>query len=126
MKNSADQLRERITRQSPAEVRKSVVPILVQNLRDAQTPQDREQLGRALAELGPAANDAVPVLEDCLAKAQSPEERAVVLRALGEMGPAAGANAAPVLVTSLKSPSPWCVAPPRRRCSSTGSPAATP
>ena len=91
--NSAYQLRERITRQTPAEVRKSVVPILVQNLRDAQTPQAREQLGRALAELGPAANDAVPVLEDCLAKAQSPEERAVVLRALGEMGPAAGANA---------------------------------
>ena len=104
--NSANQLRERITRQPPAEVRKSVVPILVQNLRDARTPQAREQLGLALAELGPAANDAVPVLEECLQKAQSPEERAVVLRALGEMGPAAGANAAPVLVTSLKSPSP--------------------
>ena len=104
--NSAYQLRERITKQTAAEVRKSVVPILVQNLRDAQTPQAREQLGRALAELGPAANDAVPVLEDCLAKAQSPEERAVVLRALGDMGPAAGVNAAPVLVTSLKSPSP--------------------
>ena len=105
MRNSANQLRERITRQAPAEVRKSVVPILVQNLRDARTPQDREQLGLALGELGPAANDAVPVLEECLSKAQSPEERAVVLRALGEMGPAAGANAAPVLVTSLKSPS---------------------
>jgi len=104
--NSANQLRERITRLTPAEVRKSVAPILIQNLRDARTPQAREQLGLALAELGPAANDAVPVLEDCLAKAQSPEERAVVLRALGEMGPAAGANAAPVLVTSLKSSSP--------------------
>ncbi len=106
IQNGANQLRERITRQPPAALRKSVAPILVQNLREAQTSQVREQLGRALAELGPAANAAVPVLEECLAKAKSPEERAVVLRALGEMGPAAGANAAPVLVTSLKSPSP--------------------
>lgn len=104
--SGAYRLRERIVRQTTAEVRKSVVPVLVQNLRRAETSQEREQLGNALAELGPAARDAVPVLEACLAKAKTPEERAVVLRALGEMGPSSEANAAPVLVTALKSPSP--------------------
>ena len=104
--NGAYLLRERIVKQTTAEIRKSVVPILVQNLRGAETPQAREQLGNALAELGPAARDAVPVLEECLAKAKTPEERAVVLRALGEMGPSPAANAAPVLVTALKSASP--------------------
>jgi HEAT repeats len=106
MRTSALQLRDRITRQAVGDVRKSVVPILVQNLREAQTPEAREQLGLALAELGPAAGEAVPVLEECLKKAPTAQERAVVLRALGEMGPTAGASAAPVLVTSMKSPSP--------------------
>jgi hypothetical protein len=106
VRNSAVQLCDRITRQNVRDVRKSVVPVLVQSLREAQTPETREQLGRALAELGPAANEAIPVLNECLKKAETPQERAVVLRALGELGQTAGPAAAPVLVTSMKSPSP--------------------
>jgi hypothetical protein len=105
VRDSALQLADRITRQNVRDVRKSVVPVLVENLREAQTPEAREQLGRALAELGPAADDAIPVLNECLQKAQTPQERAVVLRALGELGQTAGPAAAPVLVTSMKSSS---------------------
>ena len=106
MRTSGMQLRDRITSQAVRDVRKSVVPILVQNLREAQTPEAREQLGLALAQLGPAAGEAVPVLAECLKRAPTAQERAVVLRVLGEMGPTAGGAAAPVLVTSMKSPSP--------------------
>ncbi len=46
------------------EVRRSVVPVLVAKLNEPDcTPEDREQLSRALAELGPAATDAVPALD---------------------------------------------------------------
>ena len=106
VRRSAALLRGRIAKQAVRDVRTSVVPALVQNLREAQTPQAREQLGRALAQLGPAAKDAVPALEECLRKAETPQESAVMLYALGEAGPSAAPTAAPVLVTSLKSPSP--------------------
>ena len=42
---SAALLRQRLAHQPVAEVRKSVVPVLVQNLNEAKTPEEREQLG---------------------------------------------------------------------------------
>ena len=79
---SAAQLCERLAHQPVGEVRRSVAPVLVAKLNEATTPEDREQLGRALAALGPAARDAVPALEDCLKNNNlTPPERAAVLRA---------------------------------------------
>ena len=58
------------------------MPVLVQNLNEAKTPEEREQLGRALAELGPAAKDAVPALDACLQKKNlASREREVVQQA---------------------------------------------
>jgi len=73
-----------------ATLRKSVVPILVQNLaRGADAGGPASSWVAALAELGPARPGKLCLsLEECLQKAKSPQERAVVLRALGEMGPA--------------------------------------
>ncbi|HVS35077.1 MAG TPA: hypothetical protein VMS17_05810 [Gemmataceae bacterium] len=65
---SARQLRARLAKQPIHEVRKSVAPILVEGLNDAKTPEERELLARALAELGAAAKDAVPALDACLQK----------------------------------------------------------
>ncbi len=79
---SAALLRQRLAHQPVAEVRKSVVPVLVQNLNKAKTPEEREQLGRALAELGSAAKDAVPALDACLQKRDlTSREREAVLEA---------------------------------------------
>jgi hypothetical protein len=106
LRQSAALLRQRITKQTVRDLRLSVVPVLVQNLREARTPEEREQLSRALAQLGPAARDAVPALQDCLRKAKTPQESAALVSALGEAGPAAAPEAAPVLVSSLRSDSP--------------------
>ncbi len=77
---SANQLRERLARQRPDEVRTSVVPILVENLNEAKTPKAREQLGRALAELGAAAKDAVPALDACLRQQDLTQREREVVR----------------------------------------------
>ena len=64
VQRSAATLCDRLAHQPVEEVRKSVVPILVAKLNEPDcTPEDREQLSRALAELGPAATDAVPALD---------------------------------------------------------------
>ena len=81
IQSSAALLRDRLKNQ-PAAVRNSVVPVLVANLNEAKTPQEREQLGRALAELGPAAKDAVPALDACLRDQDlTPQAREAVLEA---------------------------------------------
>ncbi len=93
---SAALLRERLAQQPAAEVSKSVVPVLVANLNDAKTPEEREQLGRALAELGPAAKDAVPALDACLQKRDlTPREREAVLEAKQRLEKAAWPADAP-------------------------------
>jgi hypothetical protein len=99
---SAGELWQRIARQEPGEVKKSVVPLLVQGLQHAATSQERQTYVRALGRLGPVARDAVPDLNLCLEKADGVQERCVVLEALGQMGPSAP-EAMPVLVQCLKS-----------------------
>ena len=94
-------LRERITRQEPATIKQSVVPVLVQGLRGSKTAAERRTFVRALGTLGPAAADAVPDLMKVLDKSGADEERAAVAWALGQMGPA-GSPAVPALVETLK------------------------
>jgi hypothetical protein len=94
-------LRERITRQEPAALKRSVVPVLVQGLRGAKTAADRRTFARALGTLGPAAADAVPDLMKVLDRSGADEERAVVAWALGQMGEA-GSPAVPALLDTLK------------------------
>jgi hypothetical protein len=93
-------LRDHITRQTQAELKTSVVPVLTQALKDAKDTRERQRLERALGQLGPAARDAVPLLLDCYRQAPDSSERAVVLLTLGQIGPAAR-QAVPVLVDSL-------------------------
>ena len=58
------------------------MPVLVANLNEAKTSEDRERLGRALANLGGAAKDALPALDACLQKRDlTPREREAVLEA---------------------------------------------
>lgn len=94
-------LRERITRQEPATIKQSVVPVLVRGLRGAKTAAERRTFVRALGTLGPAAADAVPDLMKVLDKSGADEERAAVAWALGQMGQA-GSPAVPGLVATLK------------------------
>jgi hypothetical protein len=82
MVSSANQLRKRLARQRPDEVRRSVVPVLVEKLKEATTPEARAECSRALAELGAAAKDALPALDACLAKKDlSESEREAVEQA---------------------------------------------
>jgi hypothetical protein len=97
-------LREQITALPPAELRKNIVPVLLQRLKEASRAEERVALVRALGELGPAARDAVPTLTGLAQRRASPAERRAVLLALGRMGPAAR-PAAPVLLASLESKS---------------------
>jgi hypothetical protein len=102
-------LRERITRQEPAAIKQSVVPVLVQGLRGSRTAAERRTFVRALGTLGPAAADAVPDLMKALDNSGADEERTEVVRALGQMGQA-GSPAVPALVATLK-----CDCPEARR-----------
>jgi hypothetical protein len=87
---SAAQLRQRLARQPVRQVRLSVVPILVEDLNEAKTAEDRERLGRALANLGGAAKDALPALDACLRKSDlTPQEREAVLKAKQQLEKAA-------------------------------------
>jgi hypothetical protein len=95
-------LRDRITRQTQKELRTSVVPVLVQALRDTKDASERVRLQRALGQLGPAARESVPLLLDCYRRSADHSESIVVLQTLGQIGHAAG-QAAPVLVESLQS-----------------------
>jgi hypothetical protein len=99
-------LRERITKQNPAEVKQSVVPALVNGFRSAKTAGDRQLFARALGILGPAAGDAVGDLKNALAaKDTTNDERVVVVWALGRIGPAAR-PAVPSLLDALQGNSP--------------------
>jgi hypothetical protein len=94
-------LRDRITRQEPAVIKQSVVPVLVHALRNAKTSAERRPFVRALGALGPAAADAVPDLVKTLEQSGADEERTAVAIALGQMGQA-GSPAVPALVATLK------------------------
>jgi hypothetical protein len=85
-RKTASDLRERITRRTPREVKASVLPVLVQALRHATDSREKLQLARAIGELGPAARDAAPVLAECVSKTRDPQERRTLLLALGQMG----------------------------------------
>jgi hypothetical protein len=89
LRQTAAQLGYRINRQTAAELRNGVVPVLAKALRSAQTPQEREELACALADLGPAAHDAVPVLTWCARQATEVREREALALALRKIGPAA-------------------------------------
>lgn len=100
--DNALHLRERITRQEPTAIKRSVVPVLVQGFRRAKTSEDRQTFARALGALGPVAADAVPDLVAALDKpAAADEERTACAWALGQMGQA-GSPAVPALVETLK------------------------
>jgi hypothetical protein len=101
---AAQELRERLVNCPPEEVRRSVVPVLAQALKDAKGPQERAALAQALGELGPAACDAVPILTGYLHTAATPSERQTFVLALGRMGPAAR-PAVPALVSLIDSTS---------------------
>jgi hypothetical protein len=101
-------LHDRITGQSPRQLKASVVPVLTEALRQASSPRERETLARTLSHLGPAAADAVPVLTEVLQKATDPAEQKALVLALGQVGPAAAKKAGPVLVTALKSSCEEC------------------
>jgi hypothetical protein len=75
-------LRVRLTRDEPAQVRASVVPVLITALREAKVAKERAGLALALANLGPAAHDAVPALEECLKKSDNERERRALRFAL--------------------------------------------
>jgi hypothetical protein len=90
-------LREQITNRPAQDVQRAVVPVLVQALKAAPTTQERLDLVRALAALGPAARNALPVLKDRLEKSYDPVEVKELLHALDAMGPAAR-DAVPTLV----------------------------
>ena len=90
-------LREQIASRSVHDVQKDVVPVLAQALQAASTAQERLDLVKALATLGPAARTALPVLTDRLKNSQDPLEVAEVLRTLKAIGPAAR-DALPMLV----------------------------
>lgn len=91
---------QRITQQSQKAVKTSVVPVLVQALRETHDAAERQRLARALGRLGPAAADAVPALLTAFRGAATPSERAAFLLAFGQIGVAAR-QAVPVLVDSL-------------------------
>lgn len=101
--SGASMLRERLTRQSPAQVKATVVPVLEQALRNSSSSTDRQAYARALGQLGPVARPTIPALADALRNAREPEERVAMVDALGEMAPTAG-EAEPVLVQALKIP----------------------
>jgi hypothetical protein len=86
---AANKLREQIAHQPALNVQKEVVVVLVQALQTAPTAQERLDLVKALASLGPAARTALPVLTDRLKKSQDAGEVKELLHALSEMGPAA-------------------------------------
>jgi hypothetical protein len=86
---AAIKLREQIAHQPAHDVQKEVVVVLVQALQTAPTVQERLDLVRALASLGPAARTALPVLTDRLKISQDAGEVKELLHALNEMGPAA-------------------------------------
>jgi hypothetical protein len=90
---TASDLRVRIARRTPREVKASVLPVLVRALQETDDPREKVRLARAIGELGPAARDAVPVLAECLSKVRDPRQRRELLLALGPVGPAAGAAA---------------------------------
>lgn len=101
--SGATMLREKLTRQSPAQVKATVVPVLEQALRRSSSSTDRQAYARALGQLGPVARPTIPALADALRNAREPEERVAMVDALGEMAPTAG-EAEPVLVQALKIP----------------------
>jgi hypothetical protein len=95
------ELRQRIRKQKQNELRKFLVPVLAQSLRDAKDAAERQRLARVLGQLGPAATVAVPALLDTYSHATDSAERIVVLNALGQIGPSAR-QAAPLLVEALQ------------------------
>jgi len=94
--DNAIQLQRCISTRSVAEVRASVVPVLVHGLCVANTEADRRALVRALGQLGPAARTALPYLADRLKSSTDIGEVHEILLTLGKMGPAAR-EAIPVL-----------------------------
>jgi hypothetical protein len=77
-------VQSRLVAQSPEEVRKSVVPVLVEALRHA-TPEKRVSLMQALGNLGPAAREATPLFLERL-KVGNKEEKVAAVQALGRVG----------------------------------------
>jgi hypothetical protein len=102
---SAVVLRERITSQSPAQVKRAVVPVLQKGLEEATKPEERAAFARALGNLGPVASAALPVLMKCFKGSSDPAERRAILFALGELGPAAR-PAVPLLLAALEGKCP--------------------
>jgi hypothetical protein len=94
---AAATLREHIAARPAREVQQEIVPVLAQAIESAPTAQERREMIKALAALGPAARTAVPVLADRLNKSKDPAEVKEVLLTLKEIGPAAR-EALPVLV----------------------------
>jgi hypothetical protein len=97
-------LYDRIISQRQTELKNSVVPVLMQALREAKNSAERQRFALALGRLGPAARDSVEGLLECYRQATAPSERATILLSLGEIGPSAQ-QALPVLVASLQSDS---------------------
>jgi hypothetical protein len=87
--NAALVLREQIDERSTQDVQKAVIPVLTQALKVTPNAQERVNIVRALASLGPAAGNAVGALSERLENSSDPVEVQVVLDALGEIGPAA-------------------------------------
>ncbi len=98
-------LRERLTSQSPSELKVSVVPVLTQALREANNGFERQRFAQALGQLGPAARESVPVLLDCYRQATETPEQTSILLSLGQIGPVAR-QAVPVVIDSLRSDCP--------------------
>jgi hypothetical protein len=86
---TASTLGAQIVRRSTQEVRKAVVPVLVQALKTTPDAQERRGLVQALAALGPVASTALPVLTERLEQSKDPLEVREILTALTRMGPAA-------------------------------------
>src|SRR5262249_31539621 len=82
-------------------VQAAVVPVLTEALQTATNSQERLDLVRAIAALGPAASNAVGVLTERLETSDDPNEVRAVLSALNDMGPAAR-QAVPTLVAMCR------------------------
>jgi hypothetical protein len=99
-RETAADLRQRLEQCDPRRLRTTVVPVLMEALKEAGSPQERAAVAPMLGQLGPAAREAVPLLAEYLQKAGEPREQQAILDALAQMGPAAR-KAVPALVKLL-------------------------